>query len=63
MKQSLKKNYIYNLIYQIIVLILPLVTAPYVSRVLGAERIGIYSYTISISAYFITFGTRKLVNK
>lgn len=56
-KKSITKNYIYNLIYQIMVLILPLITAPYISRVLGAENIGIYSYTISISAYFILFGS------
>lgn len=57
MKKSVTKNYIYNLIYQILVLILPLITAPYISRVLGAENIGIYSYTLSISAYFILFGS------
>ncbi len=57
MKRSVSKNYIYNLIYQILVLILPLVTAPYVSRVLGAENIGIYSYTISIATYFVLFGS------
>ena len=57
MKKSLTKNYIYNLIYQILVLIVPLITTPYISRVLGAENIGIYSYTISISAYFILFGS------
>ncbi len=57
MKNSIKRNYIYNLIYQIVVIILPLITAPYISRVLGAENIGIYSYTTSISAYFILFGS------
>lgn len=56
-KKSITKNYIYNLIYQIMLLILPLITAPYISRVLGAENIGIYSYTLSISAYFILFGS------
>ena len=56
-KKSITKNYLYNLAYQILILILPLVTAPYISRVLGAENIGIYSYTISISAIFILFGT------
>ena len=56
-KKSITKNYIYNLIYQVLVLILPLITAPYISRVLGAENIGIYSYTLSISAYFILFGS------
>lgn len=57
MKKSVTKNYIYNLIYQILVLILPLITTPYISRVLGAENIGIYSFTLSISAYFILFGS------
>lgn len=57
MKKSITKNYIYNLIYQIMVLILPLITTPYISRVLGAENIGIYSFTLSISAYFILFGS------
>lgn len=57
MKKNLTKNYIYNLTYQILVLIVPLITAPYVSRVLGAENIGIYSYTISIATYFILFGS------
>lgn len=57
MKKSVTKNYIYNLLYQMLVLILPLITTPYISRVLGAENIGIYSYTISISAFFILFGS------
>ena len=57
MKKSITKNYIYNLTYQILVLILPLITTPYISRVLGAENIGIYSYTISITTFFILFGS------
>ena len=59
-KKSIKKNYIYNLIYQIVVIIVPLITTPYLSRVLGAENIGIYSYTISITTYFILVGTLGL---
>lgn len=55
--KSVTKNYIYNLIYQILVVIVPLITTPYLSRVLGAENIGIYSYTISIATYFILFGS------
>ena len=57
MKQSVKKNYIYNLFYQILTIIVPLITTPYLSRVLGAENIGIYSYTLSITTYFILFGS------
>ena len=50
------KNYLYNLSYQILVLIVPLITTPYVSRVLGAKGIGTFSYTNSIVQYFILFG-------
>ena len=57
MKKSITKNYIYNLTYQILILILPLITTPYISRVLGAENIGIFSYTVSIVTYFILFGS------
>ena len=56
-KKSILKNYTYHLAYQILVLILPLITTPYVSRVLGAEAIGIYGYTYSIVTYFILFGS------
>lgn len=49
---SVKKNYAYNLSYQILNLLTPFITTPYVSRVLGADGIGIYSYTTSIMAYF-----------
>ncbi|MDO4987069.1 MAG: flippase [Candidatus Saccharibacteria bacterium] len=55
--KSLTKNFIYNLLYQILILIIPLVSTPYISRVLGAENIGIYSFTLSIATYFVLFGT------
>lgn len=55
--KSIKKNYIYNLIYQVLLLITPLITTPYVSRVLKADGIGAYSYIESIVSYFVLFGT------
>lgn len=57
MNKSVGKNYIYNLLYQSLTVIAPLLITPYVSRVLGAEAIGIYSYTLSIATYFILFGS------
>ena len=48
-----KKNFIYNLIYQCLVLIIPLITAPYLARVIGAAGVGTYSYTYSIVYYFM----------
>lgn len=47
------KNLIYNILYQLLVILLPLITAPYVARTLGAEGIGVYSYTHSVAQYFI----------
>ena len=56
-KKSITRNYIYNMIYQVLILVLPLVTTPYLSRVLGAEGIGIYGYTYAVVTYFILFGS------
>lgn len=50
------ENYFYNLLYQLLILVVPLVTTPYVSRVLGAKGVGTFSYTNSIVQYFILFG-------
>lgn len=55
--KSIAKNYLYNLAYQILTLLLPLVTASYLSRTLGANAIGIYSYTYTIVNYFVIFGS------
>ncbi len=52
---SIKKNFLYSNIYQVISVITPFITAPYLSRVLGAEAIGIQSYTSSINTYFTMF--------
>lgn len=56
MDKKVIKNYLYNLGYQVLIILLPLVTTPYVSRVLGAKGIGTYGYTNSITQYFILFG-------
>lgn len=52
---SIKKNFIYNLSYQILIMILPFITTPYISRVIGPEGVGIQSYTYSIANYFVLF--------
>ncbi|WP_349763452.1 flippase [Fusobacterium sp. SYSU M8D902] len=51
------KNYIYNMLYQFFIIITPLITTPYVSKVFGAEKIGIYSYTLSVATYFMVVGS------
>ena len=40
------KNYLFNAGYQLLAIIVPLVTTPYISRVLNADGIGIYSFIL-----------------
>ncbi|MCW3779556.1 oligosaccharide flippase family protein [Levilactobacillus namurensis] len=49
------KNYFYNSSYQIFLIILPIITLPYVSRILGPTYLGINSYTYSLTNYFVLF--------
>ncbi|GFZ26180.1 oligosaccharide flippase family protein [Lactobacillus corticis] len=46
------KNYLYNASYQLLAIILPLITSPYISRVLGPRGYGDYSFTFSIINWF-----------
>lgn len=61
-KDPLKVNIIYSTAYQVLVLIIPLITAPYVSRVLGATNLGIYSYTQAFANYFVLFAMLGVAN-
>ncbi|GAB6092637.1 flippase [Furfurilactobacillus curtus] len=51
------KNYLYNVTYQLLVLIIPLVTIPYLARHLGPTGVGINAYTSSIMSYFALLGS------
>ncbi len=65
------KNFLYNLSYQVFTLIVPLITIPYISRVLGPHGVGINSFTTSVSQYFVliatlgltTYGQREIAYK
>ena len=50
--KSIKKNYIFNVAYQILTILTPLITAPYLSRVLQPDGIGRASFAESIVSYF-----------
>ena len=57
---SLKTNYLYKLFYGILNLLAPFLTTPYVSRVLGADGVGVVSFTqsyITIFSMFAALGT------
>lgn len=65
---SVKKNFIYNSAFQVLILLVPFITTPYVSRILGADNIGKYSYASAMVTYFTlvaalgstTYGQRKI---
>lgn len=57
MARSVKANYLYNLIYQITAILLPLITMPYVARVLGPQAVGTNSITNANTQYFMLLGT------
>lgn len=59
---SIKKNFIYNFSYQILTMILPLITTPYIARVIGPEGVGVQSYTLSIANYFVLFAMLGINN-
>lgn len=45
-------NVLYNVFYQVSVIMIPLITTPYVSRVLGSYQTGLYSYTHTMAMWF-----------
>ena len=57
---NIRKNYFYNLSFQIFSLLIPLITAPHLSRMLMADGIGTYSYVNSIATYFSLFAALGL---
>lgn len=50
---SIRKNYIFRLCYELLNIIVPFITTPYISRVLHADGVGTYSFTHSIVTYFM----------
>lgn len=52
-KQSLSKNMAFQFIYQGLILVIPLVLSPYLTRTLQETALGIYSYTNSVAYYFV----------
>lgn len=52
---KLFKNYLYNLSYQIILMLIPVITTPYISRILGTNGVGLYNYSYAICSVALMF--------
>ena len=61
-EKSIKKNYLYNLTYTLLNTAFPLLTAPYLARVIGAEGVGTYAYYYAIAHIFYIFAKLGLNN-
>lgn len=61
-ENQIRTNLGYNIAYQILILIVPFITAPYVSRVLHPEGVGTYSVTTAIVKYFWMFALLGMSN-
>lgn len=68
MAKSIKKNFLYNILLNISSVIFPLITAPYVSRVLEPNGVGINNFANTYAGYFAlvallgipTYGVREV---
>lgn len=54
-KDSLKNNFVFQIAYQVLMLFIPLIVAPYLTRVLGSNNLGAYAYVHSVAYYFVLF--------
>jgi O-antigen/teichoic acid export membrane protein len=52
---SLKKNIFYSASLNVLNLLFPIITAPYISRVLGVENIGLVNFVTAYVSYFVLF--------
>ncbi len=50
---NVKRNFAYNSAYRLLMAVTPLITTPYLSRVIGAEGNGLYTYTQAVTNYFV----------
>lgn len=54
---SVTLNYIYNVVYEAFIIIIPFITAAYTSRIFGADGVGAYSFSNTIASYGVLFGS------
>lgn len=55
MAKSIKKNFIYNILLNISKVIFPLITAPYVSRILEPDGVGLFNFANTYANWFALF--------
>ena len=61
-KSSIRQSLFFQMGYEMLILILPIITSPYIARVIGAEGLGTYSYTSTVANYFVLFAMLGIKN-
>ena len=56
MDKKLTSNYIYSVLYQLLIVITPFITTPYLTRVMGVTPLSINDLTGNITQWFVLFG-------
>lgn len=52
MAKSIKTNFLYNILLNVSKVVFPLITAPYVSRVLEPDGVGLFNFSSNFAGYF-----------
>lgn len=60
-RQSVKSNFIYQVIFNLVTTVIPLIATPFLTRSLLEYELGRFSYTRSIASYFVTFSMLGIV--
>jgi O-antigen/teichoic acid export membrane protein len=55
-------NYFYQVMYEMLVLLLPFITSPYIARVVGKEGLGEYTFSYSVAYFFVLFANLGIKN-
>ncbi|MEA5027128.1 MAG: oligosaccharide flippase family protein [Erysipelotrichaceae bacterium] len=62
MDRKLFVNYFYNILYQVVTILVPLITVPYTTRVIGDTGLGINAFSASVVQWFTIFGIMGINN-
>ncbi len=54
--KKLVQNYIYSILYQLLIVFTPFITTPYLARVMGEETLNINVLTANLVQWFVIFG-------
>lgn len=60
--KNLRKNIVYQISYEVLILVIPFITSPYLARVVGPEGLGKFSYSYTMASYFLLFADLGIKN-